>query len=103
MTVRKTYKVKRVEYDPETGKKTCEREELQTGMDEVGVPADVRACAYWLVNRAPARWQEHPAPDAAADAAIGGTVDFPALKEPDALLDGDAVGGDDGAADGGLT
>ena len=103
VTVRKTYKVKRVEYDPETGKKTCEREELQTGMDEVVVPADVRACAYWLVNRAPARWQEHPAPDAAADAAIGGTVDFPALKEPDALLDGDAVGGDDGAADGGLT
>ena len=47
--------------------------------------------------------EEHPAPDAAADAAIGGTVDFPALKEPDALLDGDAVGGDDGAADGGLT
>ena len=66
VTVRKTYKVKRVEYDPETGKKTCEREELQTGMDEVVVPADVRACAYWLVNRAPARWQEHPAPDAAA-------------------------------------
>ena len=43
VTVRKTYKVKRVEYDPETGKKTCEREELQTGMDEVVVPADVRA------------------------------------------------------------
>lgn len=83
VSVRKTYKVKRVEYDPETGKKTCEREELQAGTDEVVVPADVRACAYWLVNRSPARWQEHPAPDASVDALIGGTVEFPPLKEAD--------------------
>lgn len=84
VSVRKTYKVKRVEYDPDTGKKTCEREELQAGTDEVVVPADVRACAYWLVNRAPERWQEHPAPDAAADAALGGRVELPGLQEPDA-------------------
>lgn len=83
VSVRKTYKVKRVEYDPDTGKKTCEREELQAGTDEVVVPADVRACAYWLVNRAPERWQEHPAPDATADAALGGRVDYPPLREPD--------------------
>lgn len=102
VAVRKTYKVKRVEYDPETGKKTCEREELQTGTDEVVVPADVRACAYWLVNRAPARWQEHPAPDAAADAAVGGTVDFPELKQPDACIGGDVGDGENAGDIGGV-
>lgn len=93
VSVRKTYKVKRVEYDPETGKKTCEREELQAGTDEVVVPADVRACAYWLVNRSPARWQEHPAPDASVDALIGGMVELPPLKEPDDTCDPSGPGG----------
>lgn len=96
VSVRKTYKVKRVEYDPQTGKKTCEREELQAGTDEVVVPADVRACAYWLVNRSPARWQEHPAAEAAVEAALGGAVELPPLKEPDTsgLLQEDGAGGE---------
>ena len=59
VAVKKTYKVKRVEYDPDTGKKTLEREELQTGIDEVHIPADVRAGEYWLKNRSPERWSEH--------------------------------------------
>lgn len=83
VAVRKTYKVKRVEYDPDTGRKTCEHEELQAGTDEVVVPADVRACAYWLVNRAPTRWREHPAPDSVVDGEGNGTVDFPPLKQTD--------------------
>lgn len=61
VAVKKTYKVKRVEYDPDTGKKTLEREELQTGIDEVHIPADVRAGEYWLKNRSPERWSEQPA------------------------------------------
>lgn len=88
VAVRKTYKVKRVEYDPDTGKKVCETEELKTGTDEVVVPADVRACAYWLVNRSPARWREHPAAEAASDV-CGGEVDFPELAEADACTDAD--------------
>ena len=60
VAVKKTYKVKRVEYDPDTGKKTLEREELQTGIDEVHIPADVRAGEYWLKNRSPERWSEQP-------------------------------------------
>lgn len=89
VAVRKTYKVKRVEYDPDTGRKTCEREELQAGTDEVVVPADVRACAYWLVNRAPTRWREHPEPDSAGDGEGNGTVDFPPLKQADEYTEGD--------------
>lgn len=59
-------------------------------------PADVRACAYWLVNRSPARWQEHPASEAAVEAALGGTVELPPLKEPDTsgLLQEDGAGGE---------
>ena len=58
--LRKTLKVKRVDYDPDTGKKTCEREELLPGIEEIHVPGDVRAAAYFLNNRDPDRWCEHP-------------------------------------------
>ena len=82
VAVKKTYKVKRVEYDPDTGKKVSEREELETGVDEVVVPADMRAGAYWLVNRDPARWREHPDPDV-GEADDGGLVEYPPLSCPD--------------------
>lgn len=72
VAVKKTYKVKRVEYDPDTGKKTLEREELETGIDEVHIPADVRAGEYWLKNRSPERWSDHQnAPDTDEDSGAG--------------------------------
>ena len=83
VAVRKTYKVKRVEYDPVTGKKISEREELETGLDEVVVPADIRAGAYWLVNRDPARWKEHPSGCADGDSDLGAFVEYPPLSCPD--------------------
>ena len=95
VALRKTYKVKRVEYDPTTGKKISEREELETGMDEVFVPADVRAGAYWLVNRDPARWKEHPTgDDAGGTDDLGGLVEYPPLSCPD--TDGDDAESEDG-------
>lgn len=54
--VQKTFKLRRVEYDEATGRKTGEREELVTGEDEVHVPADVGAQKFWLTNREPERW-----------------------------------------------
>ena len=78
--VKKTYKVKRVEYDPDTGKKLLEKEELEAGFEEVHVPADVRVCAYYLNNRDPARWQEHPKEDGGD---VVGVVDFPEVEEPE--------------------
>ncbi len=83
--VKKTYKVKRVEYDPDTGKKVSEREELEVGLDEVHVPADVRVVAYYLNNRDPARWREHPKEEGEEDAVYEGAVAYPpmaALSEP---------------------
>ena len=102
VAVKKTYKVKRVEYDPDTGKKICEREELETGMDEVVVPADVRAGAYWLVNRDPARWQEHPTGDDSGDDPAG-LVEYPPLTCPDGEGEdiGEAIGEAGGKAESG--
>ncbi len=56
--LKKTFKVKRVEYDPDTGKKLCEREELVTGYDEAHIPADTTAQIFWLKNRRPDVWRE---------------------------------------------
>ena len=61
--LKKTFKVKVVEYDPDTGKKITEREDLKDGFEEVHVPADMRVGAYYLNNRAPDRWREHPRED----------------------------------------
>lgn len=58
VTLNKTYKLKRVDYDPETGKKIREYEELATGVDETHVPADLRAETFWLRNRQSERWSE---------------------------------------------
>ena len=66
VTLNKTYKLKRVDYDPETGTKIREYEELATGADETHVPADLRAETFWLRNRQSDRWsekQEHPTID----------------------------------------
>ncbi len=76
--LRKTYKVKCTEYDSVTGKKLSEREELQTGIEEEHVPADVRVGAYYLNNRAPARWREHPE---LPGEALDGAVEFPEMAE----------------------
>ncbi len=75
--VRKTFKLKRIEYDGMTGKKVSESEALEVGVDEEHVPGDVRVCAYYLNNRAPSRWREHPTIE--EDGLFDGAVDFPEM------------------------
>ena len=87
--LKKTFKLKRVDYDPDTGKKLTEREVLEAGFEEVHVPADIRVCAYYLNNRDPARWSEHPA--AEGDTPFCGVVDYPPMETaepPDGEGDG---------------
>lgn len=60
VTLAKTFKVKRVEYDPDTGKRISEYEELVTGYDETHVPANAQAQMFWLTNRRPDRWKYKP-------------------------------------------
>jgi len=56
--VRKTFKVKRVEYNENTGKRISEVEELMTALDEVHIPADTTAQIFWLKNRRPEQWRD---------------------------------------------
>lgn len=79
--LRKTLKVKRVDYDPETGKKICEREELLPGVEEIHVPGDTRAAAYFLNNRDPDRWCEHPNSVDEGSETVG-IVEIPAVVPP---------------------
>ena len=60
VSLAKTYKLKHVDYDPDTGKKIREYEELATGIDEDYIPGDLRAETFWLKNRQPERWSEKP-------------------------------------------
>lgn len=76
--LRKSFKVKRVDYDSDTGKKISEREELEAGFEEVHIPADVRICAYYLNNRDPGRWREHPKEEGEI---WGGVVAYPPMEE----------------------
>lgn len=56
--VKKTFKLKQAEYDPETGKKIKEYEELVEGYDEVHIPADTTSQIFWLKNRKPKQWKD---------------------------------------------
>lgn len=71
--VKKTYKLKHTEFDPESGKKVLEYEELQTGIDETHVPADTRAEIFWLQNRRAQDWGQEQ-PEAEAE---GGVIELP--------------------------
>lgn len=65
-TEKRAVKVKRVEYNPDTGKRVREWEEILLANETVHVPADVRAQQFWLANRKNARWAfkpEAPAPE----------------------------------------
>ena len=76
--LKKSFKVKSADYDRDTGKKVCEREDLREGFEEVHIPADIRVCAYYLNNRDPTRWREHPA---AEEEMAGGVVEDPPMEE----------------------
>ena len=75
--LQRTFKLKVVDYDPETGKKIREREALAPGIEEIHVPADTVAQMFWLKNRKPAVWRDKPDTSseeilAKLDAVIGG-------------------------------
>jgi len=56
--VKKPIKVRKVEYNDETGKKIREYEEIVETVEEVHVPADTTAQIFWLKNRKPEAWRD---------------------------------------------
>ena len=79
--VQKTFKLKEVIYDEDTGKKIRETEKLVVGHDEVHVAANVTAQMFWLSNRRGDRWRYKPEP--AGDDNDGGTgvVELPPVMD----------------------
>lgn len=57
VTVKKTFKVKNIEYNKQ-GKKIKEEEELKTVDDELYFPPDLGAQCFWLKNRNPEEWRD---------------------------------------------
>ena len=58
--VLKNIKVKTTEYDPDTGRKLLEKEEIVEVYDEIHIPADTTAEIVWLKNRMPDKWRDKP-------------------------------------------
>lgn len=75
--IKKTFKIKEVDYDPDTGKRLREREKLVTGVDEVHVPADTTAIMFWLANRMRGKWAYKPQEDTDRDDSGSGVVMIP--------------------------
>ncbi len=55
--LKKTFKVKTVDYD-DNGRRIRETEELVTAFDEMHVPPDTGAQVFWLKNRKPDVWRD---------------------------------------------
>lgn len=83
VTLAKTFKVKRVDYDPETGRKVGEHEELVVGYDETHVPANAQAQMFYLVNRRPERWEYKPEKKDEEDKGGGVVLLAPVMGSPD--------------------
>lgn len=56
--VKKTFKVKEKYYDDQG--RLCEKEKLQTAIDQVYIPGDTTAQIFWLKNRKPDDWRDKP-------------------------------------------
>ena len=54
--VQKTFKIKEVYYDEQD--RRCEKEHLESAIDEVHIPADTPAQVFWLKNRKPEAWKD---------------------------------------------
>jgi len=81
--VQKALKIKRVEYDPRTGRKVAEYEEIVPGVEEVHVPADTTAQIFWLKNRKPHEWRDRRNLEVTGeDGAPFGVVILPPVEMP---------------------
>ena len=60
VSLKKAFKVHKIEYDPKTGRRKKEYDEIVTAEEEEYVPAQVTAQIFWLKNRKPDKWRDKP-------------------------------------------
>ena len=73
--MQKKYKLKRVEYNEETGRKSAEYEEIVDEIEEVYTPPSLPAMQFWLRSRMPERWGDVSA------APVGGVIALPPIDD----------------------
>ena len=75
----KNYKVKKVEYDSQTGKKISEHEEIVQARDSVHIPPSIMAQRFYLTSRMPEKWGGKALPDELCEEA--GVIVLPEIAE----------------------
>lgn len=73
--MQKKYKLKRVEYNEETGRKSAEYEEIVDEIEEVYTPPSLPAMQFWLRSRMPERWGD------VSEAPVGGVIALPPIDD----------------------
>ena len=73
--MQKKYKLKRVEYNEETGRKCAEYEEIVDEIEEVYTPPSLPAMQFWLRSRMPERWGD------ASAAPVAGQIALPPIDD----------------------
>lgn len=84
VVLKKPVKVKRIEYDPTTGKKIREYEEVVSADEEVYITPDTTAQIFWLKNRKPECWRNKPETMLENEQEEGGIIEIPAIVEESA-------------------
>lgn len=79
--VTKHYKLRRTEYDPDTGRKVGETEELVEVEESIHVPADTQAAMFWLANKASKAWAYRPKDEREREETEGGVIEIPKVEE----------------------
>lgn len=77
----KPMKIRKAEYDPETGKKICDYDEIVYVKNQIYVPPDIVAIKYYLSNRLPGKWREKVDHTIETDEGIYGVIEIPAVLE----------------------
>ena len=60
VTLKKAFKVHKIEYDTKTGRRKREYDEIVQADEEEYVPAQVTAQIFWLKNRKSDKWRDKP-------------------------------------------
>lgn len=91
VTLKKPFKVKKITYDPSTGKKISEEEVIEYADQEEYIPADTKAITFWLINRKPDEWKQKIEVETSEENEMTGVIQIAAVEKMDVreVIDGE--------------